>query len=390
VIINGGSRKNGAFFAKHLMRADHNERVAVVELRGLIARTVAGAFRELEAIAGGTRITNYFYHASVSPDTAAQLTAEQWAQAVDTLEKALGFTGQPRLIVEHTKQGRTHRHVIWSRIDADSMRALPDALTYRKHERAAREIEQALGHQVVASVLMKDRKTPRPPRPPAGWETMRGQASNRDPKAMTAELTALWHAAGDGTAFAAALQARGYILARGDRRDFVLIDPHGDDHSLARRISGVKAAEIRTRMADIDPTRLPTVAEARAIARQGSGGGTAVAPPTPATARAQVRAAARVVSRPAPDVRGRRSAPQRVSLPRFATATDAAMAAEQVRAMAQLLVASIELLGHVPQIVADLVDDGRHWWERTAQHITNLAEEAHDTLRGWRDALHLS
>ena len=34
MIINGGSRRNGAFFARHLMRADDNERVTVAEMRG--------------------------------------------------------------------------------------------------------------------------------------------------------------------------------------------------------------------------------------------------------------------------------------------------------------------------------------------------------------------
>ena len=42
VIINGASRSNGAFFARHLLRADQNERVTVMEMRGFPAlRTCA-------------------------------------------------------------------------------------------------------------------------------------------------------------------------------------------------------------------------------------------------------------------------------------------------------------------------------------------------------------
>ncbi len=388
MIISGGSRSNGAFFARHLMRADRNERVHVVELRGLTAHTVRGAFRELEAIASGTRCANYFYHAHLNPREGEQLTAGQWEEATDMLERELGLTGQPRIIVEHVKEGRTHRHVVFSRIDADSMRALPDSLTYRKHEAAARQIEQAFDMAPVASVLVKDRSTPRPPRRPKDWENFRGQESKRDPRAIQAEVTALWHAAETGPAFVAALAAHGYILSHGDKRNLVLVDRAGDDHSLARRIAGVKAAEIRSRLTAIDRESLPNVAQARAMARQGDAGGTAVPPATPAIAAAQVRAmAAQYPIRPI-NLRGRRSPPpQLVRSPRFHPAPNAAVAAEQVRAVAYVFAASIEQLGHIPQIVADLVDDGRHWWERTTQHVTELVEDVRHTVQGWADAL---
>jgi hypothetical protein len=268
VIINGGSRSNGAFFTRHLTRADQNENVSIAEIRGLAAQDVREAFREMEAVASGTRCKNFFYHANLNPRQDEQLTAEQWELAVDTLERELGLTGQPRLVVEHQKEGRTHRHVVWSRIDADSMTAISDSLTYPKHERAAREIEQALGLAALESVLVRDRDVDRPDRNPKDWESFRGKDSTLDPKAIKAEVTALWQAADSGIAFAAALEQHGYILAKGDRRDFCIIDQAGDEHSLARRIAGVKAAEIRARMADIERDQLPTVAEGRERARE--------------------------------------------------------------------------------------------------------------------------
>jgi hypothetical protein len=59
------------------------------------------------------------------------------------------------------------------------------------------------------------------------------------------------------------------VLCRGDRRDFCIIDPAGHDHSLARRIEGVKAAELRAFMGDIDRDALPSVAEGREAQRGG-------------------------------------------------------------------------------------------------------------------------
>jgi hypothetical protein len=58
------------------------------------------------------------------------------------------------------------------------------------------------------------------------------------------------------------------MLARGDRRDFVAIDPTGGIHSIARRLEGAKAADVRQRFADIDPKTLSSVAEAKQVQRE--------------------------------------------------------------------------------------------------------------------------
>jgi len=76
----------------------------------------------------------------------------------------------------------------------------------------------------------------------------------------------LWQQSDSGSSFKAALESNGYLLCKGDRRDFVIIDPAGDDHSLTRRIAGAKAAGVRERLSDIDRDALPTVAEGRAKA----------------------------------------------------------------------------------------------------------------------------
>jgi hypothetical protein len=45
MIINGGSRSNGEFFAKHLTDGENNERVTLCEMRNLIATSIPDAFR---------------------------------------------------------------------------------------------------------------------------------------------------------------------------------------------------------------------------------------------------------------------------------------------------------------------------------------------------------
>lgn len=261
MIIKGGSRKSGQFFAKHLMKAEDNERVEITEMRGLYADNLTEAFREMRLVAAGTRAENFFYHASLNPREDEHLTPEQWDFAVDRLEHNLGLDGHARFQVEHEKEGRAHRHIVWSRIDPDTMTATSDSNNYLAHDKTRAELEQEFHHE------------PTPPTPEPGlrksrefaeWETWRGADSGIDPKQMKAEVTELWQQSDGGRAFQAAIEEKGYLLAKGDRRDFVVIDEFGQIHSLARRIEGVKTADIRARLTDIDRDSLMTVKDASA------------------------------------------------------------------------------------------------------------------------------
>ena len=258
MIVKGNSRSNAAFWAKHLLNAEENERVSVVEMKGLYADDVKEAFREMRLLAAGTRADKPYYIVSMNPREDERLTPEQWDIAVERLEAKLGLTDHARLQVEHEKEGRTHRHIIWSRVDVDSMTVVPTTNNYYVHAETARELEQLFDHE----------PTPVPPAPERDrfkdWETFRAQESGIDPKEMKAEITALWQQSDGGRAFQAAVEEKGYLLAKGDRRDFVLIDPEGDIHSLARRIDGAKAADIRAKMTDLDRDSLMTAQGASA------------------------------------------------------------------------------------------------------------------------------
>ena len=261
MIINGGARKNGAFFAKHLTNGEQNERVTLCEMRSLAAENVADAFREMAAVAMGTLCTNYFYHANINPRDHEELTAEQWKEAVDTLERNLGLEGHARFVVEHHKEGRTHRHIIWSRIDVRGMRAAIMTDDYAKHQATARELEHAFQLKAVESVSGRTRASgPRPSRRPKTWESFRGQGSGIDPFAMKQTVTRLYHASRNGAEFAARLAEHGYSLVKGSHADFCILDEAGHLHSLGRRLDGVKAAALRAFMKGVSAAPLPAAA----------------------------------------------------------------------------------------------------------------------------------
>jgi hypothetical protein len=276
VVIKGGARGDAAGLAAHLLRTDTNEAAAVVELDGMAATDLCDALREMAALAAGTRSTRPLYHASINASPDETLTAAQRATAITELERALGLTGQPRAVVEHMKANRIHWHVVWSRIDLTRMAAISDSHNYRKHEEAARRLEREFGHARVQGAhaerdpppLPDDGSTParrkRPTRTPSHAEMQQAERSGITPQDAKDTITALWRSTDSGKAFAAVIGATGWTLARGDKRDFVLIDRAGETHSLARRIDGAKAKDVRERMADLDAASLPTVDEARA------------------------------------------------------------------------------------------------------------------------------
>lgn len=278
MVIKGSARGSPADLAKHLQRRDTNERVEILGLRGVAALDLTGALREMDAVGVALRTTRTLYHASINVPVHERLTPEQRTQAIDRLETRLGLTGQPRVVVEHEKPNRAgemrvHCHVVWSRTDLDHMRAIRCDHNFRSHELVARELEREFGHQRVQGVHV-ERDGPngeriiRPDRTPSHAEMQQAQRTGRDPHAMRAEMTGLWQATDSGRAFIAALEERGYSLCRGDRRDFVIVDRQGEVHSLARRVEGVTAKDVRARMSDIDRDSLLSIADARAVLRE--------------------------------------------------------------------------------------------------------------------------
>ena len=264
MVIKGKARGGARSLAVHLLRTDTNERAELRELRGVVADELEDALREMAAVASGTRSKRPFYHASINARADEVLTAEQERRAIDQLEAALGLSGQPRAVVAHVKAGRAHLHVVWSRIALATMTAIPDGHNYRQHERVARELEREFGHHRVQGAHIEREGMARPARTPRHAEMQQAERSGLMPHAAKAQITALWRKADSAAAFVAALHESGWRLCRGDRRDFVLLDPHGETHSLARRVEGATAAAVRQRLAGLDPASLPSVAEARA------------------------------------------------------------------------------------------------------------------------------
>lgn len=265
MIIKGNPVTGAAALGRYLQNAEKNERVTVIEVKGTVAEDLNGALIEMDAYGQGTKCEKALYHGKISPEPPFTLNREQILESVDLLEKRLGLEGHARVIVMHEKDGRQHFHPIWTRIDLNTMKAVPDSHNYRKHEEVSRELERRFGHPRVQGAHAERDHAKRPERTPSLAETRQEERTGIKGKDIRTDVTALFSSCDSAEAFRAALEDNGYLLAKGDRRDFVIVDRAGGIHSLGRRIEGMRAADLREFMEPLSASVHLSAAEARGL-----------------------------------------------------------------------------------------------------------------------------
>lgn len=257
MILKAKERGGGAQLARYLLSMRDNDHVEFHEVRGFVGDDLLSAFREVDAIAKGTRCENYLFSASLNPPGSEAVKVADFENAADEVERQLGLEGQPRAIVFHEKDGRRHAHVIWSRIDAKYMRAINLSHYKMRLRDVSRELFRSHGWEMPKG--LRDWRE----RDPLGYTREEWQQARRvglDPKQLKALFQECWNRSDSGTAFAQALKERGFMLARGDRRGFVAVDYRGEVYAVARQ-TGVKTKDVAARLGN--PEAYPSVDEAR-------------------------------------------------------------------------------------------------------------------------------
>lgn len=225
MIVRGKSRGWGGQLGNYLEAQGENESITPLEVRGTAAQDVRRAVREMSLRTELTKRGKLgLYHAQIAPAYGEDgFTAEQWKEAADQLEKALGLTGQPRVIVLHEKKGKVHAHLVWQREKEGKL--IKMSHSYRAHDRVRAALERQHRHE-----------------------------RTRQPHDHKAELTRLWESTRDAAQFKREAEAAGYRLARGDRRPFHVVTPDGEKLDLVRQLQGIRTAQARERLDVIAPT----------------------------------------------------------------------------------------------------------------------------------------
>lgn len=255
MILKGSQRSGGRQLGLHLLKTEENEHVEIHEVSGFVSDTVMGAMNEAYAASRGTRCRQYLFSLSLSPPAHESVRVETFEKALADVEERLGLTGQPRIVVFHEKEGRRHCHAVWSRIDAETMKAKELPHFGLKLKSLAKQIFLENGWNMprgYESARLRD------PRSFSLDEWQKAKRADIDPRELKAAVNDCWKRADSAKAFAAALEERGLFLARGDRRAFVVTTLDGDVFAISRMIPE-KLKVIAERLGD--PARLPSVAE---------------------------------------------------------------------------------------------------------------------------------
>jgi len=231
VILKASQRGGAGQLAAHLMRLDDNEHVELHEVRGFVAEDLHGALKEAEAVSKGTRCKQFLFSVSLNPPEHERVPVKAFEDAVERIETRNGLKGHPRIVLFHEKEGRRHAHAVWSRIDAETMTAKNLSHYKLKLRDISRELYREHGWEMPAG--LKDPKD-KDPRNFTLKEWQQARRMGRDARDVKAALQDCWRTSKDSETFARALEARGFMLAKGDRRGHVAVSHDGEVLSVAR------------------------------------------------------------------------------------------------------------------------------------------------------------
>lgn len=257
MILKGSQRGGGKQLAAHLLKTKENEHVEVYELRGFSSDDLDSALHEVYAVSRGTRAKQFLFSLSLNPPPQEHVPVETFEAAIEAVEQKMGLQNQPRAIVFHEKDGRRHAHVVWSRIDTEKMKAINLPHYKLKLRDVSRQLYIEHGWQMPRGLVNSKERDPRN-YTREEWE--QAKRAKQDPKMLKSLFQECWASSDSQKAFAQALEARGYTLARGDRRSHVAVDFRGEVYAVAKWV-GVKAKDVRARLGSGDD--LPSIEQAK-------------------------------------------------------------------------------------------------------------------------------
>jgi len=265
MICKGTTHNNGARLAAYMTTGKDGERAVLWQLRGFEATNIKDAFRDVQIMAGATKAQQPFFHVQVRNREGETLTRPQWEQAADRIERMLGLAGQPRAISFHTyeRNGDEHMHIAWSRIDQNTLTAIPLPFFKQRLKKISRELELQFGLQPVTN-----RRPDRIKYAPTRAEEEQARRLGFGPHDVRNTIRDCYERSDCGASFQAALDHEGMILAKGEKRDFIVIDREGGVHALGKRILDDTASKIRARLSDLSRKELPSAAMAQAFIRE--------------------------------------------------------------------------------------------------------------------------
>ena len=256
MIIKGNTHRGGPRLAAHLLKTEENERVRVLGSRDLLSRTITDAVVEMELVASTYDNPNIapLWHVSANSDPGeAPLTAVQWQRLWDLYEQEHDLVGVQYMEVEHLKNGRSHRHRVYCRVDvmtgelrrqgwSPDPEHHPKAWSKRVDSKVCRMLELEFGHKIIPDKAWNNRHVllqlrhdgmddiaerlevefKRKQAPDAARisdaDRRQAQRTGRKPMEIKRLIAAAWRASDSLESFQVALAEEGMTLAQGDKK----------------------------------------------------------------------------------------------------------------------------------------------------------------------------
>lgn len=252
MILNGNQRGGAKDLALHLMKTE-NERVEVHELRGFMSQDLMGALNEMYAVSRATKCTQFMYSLSLNPPKDETVSVEAFAKAIEEAEQSLGLQGQARAVVFHEKIGmdgklRRHCHVVWNRIDLNTMTAKQMSHDREKLTTLSRELFLEYGWEMPDGLK---KRGDRDSKNFTHAEHQQAQRHSKSAKQIKTDIQSAWAISDNRVSFEHALAEHGYLLARGDTGRFVVVDMNGEIYSLPKQLAkGINTKDVRNKIGD--------------------------------------------------------------------------------------------------------------------------------------------
>ena len=244
MILKASERSGAVELGRHLLKTEENEHVEINEVSGFVSQTVLGAMKEIQAISMGTRCKKPLFSLSLSPPETESVRVEVFEHALDMIEERLGLKGQPRIVVFHEKEGRRHCHAVWSRIDADAMKAINISHWKTHLQQIGKQLFIENGWKLPEGFIDRTKRDPRN-FTLTEWQAAKRAGENiREIKGLINEC---WASSDNRASFAKALEERGLFLARGDKGRHVAVSYSGEVYSISS-VVGERKAVINARI----------------------------------------------------------------------------------------------------------------------------------------------
>lgn len=254
-VARGGSSFRGAFlYYMHDKGATTRERVAWTHAVNILTddpdkawKVMAYTARNQERLkqaaglgAGGRKLEKPVLAYSLSWHPEQKPDADHMRDTALASLKVLGLEEHEAMIIAHSDTPHRHIHIVANRVHPLTGKVASDSYTYRKLSDFA--LEYGHTHGLTYS--------------PQRAENKRKREQGENTAYRETKIAEAWALSDNGKSLIAALAARGFVLAQGNKR-LVVVDTYGKIHNPVRHIEGIKTKDFRDRLKDVEIDGLP-------------------------------------------------------------------------------------------------------------------------------------